>query len=82
IDPNAVSAMYNKRFAHYRVGQSVSAETERKKLEALDPDFIAALDDRGTKFFTPDKYDPAIVYELPSRWYDGEDLLETNSVKE
>jgi tetratricopeptide (TPR) repeat protein len=69
IDPNSVSALYNKQFALYRTGKSVTADEAKEKLESIDPGFTAALDDRGTKFFLPAYYSDTLDYELPSRWY-------------
>ena len=72
IDPNSPSALYNKRFALYRIKELDEAAVCNARLYAVDPGFVEALQNRGTKFFIPDTYRSEMDYSLPVRWYGGE----------
>jgi hypothetical protein len=69
IDPSCTSALYNKRFALYRIGKSNEADLCKQTLESIDPGFESALKDRGTQFFLPTMYSESLDYQLPARWY-------------
>ena len=71
IDPNSASALYNKQFALYRIGKSVTADATKEKLDTIDPGFVVSLDDRGTEFFLPSSYSDTLDYKLPQRWYNS-----------
>ncbi|WP_394325520.1 tetratricopeptide repeat protein [Methanosarcina barkeri] len=78
INPNSPSALYNKRFALYTLKKLDEAAACKAKLDEIDPGFVDALQERGTKFFLPEYYNSILNYSLPSRWYGGEENVSGN----
>ena len=78
IDPNSPSTLYNKRFALYNLKKLDEAEVCKAKLDEIDPGFVDALQNKGTRFFLPEAYDSTLNYTLPSRWYGGEENVSGN----
>lgn len=79
INPDAPSALYNKRFAHYRIKEYEKASVCKARLDVLDPGFEAALDNKGTRIFIPETYRNNLDYPLPVRWYGGEENITLNT---
>ena len=50
----------------------------RRRLDEIDPGFVEALQERGTRFFLPDTYNDSLNYSLPSRWYGGDENFSEN----
>jgi len=78
IDPNSASTLYNKRFALYNIKKLDEAAVCKAKLDEVDPGFVEALQERGTRYFLPATYNSNLDYSLPSRWYGGEENFSEN----